>query len=102
MRRKGELSPTGIDRGWPYQVAVRSDDGQRLGHLPRVGPLSSLCEREHNVSDGRHRYRVLCFSDRAQAERFRDLLGGEDFDIRDRAGARWIRGSGAARDARRR
>ena len=102
MRRKGELSPSGIDRDWPHQVAVRDDDGQGLGHIPSSGPLSSLCERGHTVTDGKHRYRVLCFSDRGQAERFRDLIGGENFDIRDRSGGNWIRGRGAARDARRR
>lgn len=102
MRRKGELSPSGIDRGWPHQVALRDDDGQYLGHLPRTGPLSSLCERGHNVTDGRHRYRVFCFSDRGQADRFRELLSGEEFDPRDRSGRGWVRGRGAARDARRR
>jgi len=102
MRRKGELSPAGIDRGWPHQVAIRDDDGQYLGHIPAIGPMSSLCEREHKVSDGRHRYRVFCFSDRGQAERCRDLLGGENFDVRDRSGRHWIKGRGSARDAKRR
>lgn len=102
MRRKGELSPSAIDEGWPYQVAVRDDDGQRLGHIAATGPHSSLCGREHSVTDGRYRYRVFCFSDRAQAERFRDLLGGEDFDPRDRSRRGWLRGRGAALDARRR
>ena len=102
MRRKGELSPSGIDRGWPHQVAVRDDDGQHLGHLPASGPLSSLCERGHTVSDGKHRYRIYCFSDRTQAERFRDLLGGEDYDPRDRSRGMWVRGKGAPSSARRR
>lgn len=102
MRRKGELSPTGIDRGWPYQVAIRDDDGQYLGHLPSSGPLSSLCERGHVVTDGLHRYRIYCFSDRGQADRFRDLLGGEDCDPRDRTGRMWLRGRAADRDARKR
>lgn len=102
MRRKGELSPYAIDQGWPYQVAIRDDDGQHLGHIPSLGPMSSMCTRGHMVADGRRRYRVFCFSDQAQAGRFRDLLSGEDFDPRDRTGGQWHRGRGAARDARRR
>ena len=102
MRRKGELSPHAIDQGWPYQVAVRDDDGQHLGYIAPHGPTSSLCGREHMVVDGLHRYRVFCFSDQAQAERFRDILGGEDFDPRDRTGGRWHRGRSEKRDARRR
>lgn len=102
MRRKGELSPYAIDQGWPYQVAVRTDDGQYLGHIPSSGPMSSLCERGHEVTDGRYRYRVYCFSDRSQADRFRDLLSGEDFDPRDRSRGTWLRGRGTAREARRR
>lgn len=102
MRRKGELSPSAIDRGWPYQVAVRDDDGQYLGHIPSTGPMSSLCGRGHSVTDGRHRYRVFCFSDRAQAEQFRDLIGGADFDPRDRSGGMWFPGSAASRQAKKR
>jgi hypothetical protein len=102
MRRKGELSPSAIDHGWPYQVAVKDDDGQHLGHIPSIGPMSSLCGRGHTVTDGQHRYRVFCFSDQAQAERFRDLMSGADLDPRDRSGGMWHRGREAARDARRR
>ncbi len=99
MRRKGELSPTGIDHGWPYQVAVKCIPGQNIGPLNQSGPFSSLCPRRHNVGDGTHTYEVLCFADRAQAEAFRDVIKGEVFDPRDRVGQRWIRGKGARRDA---
>lgn len=50
------------------------------------------------VTDGRHRYRIYCFSDRSQTECFRDLLSGEDFDPRDRSRGTWLRGRGAARE----
>lgn len=105
MRRKGELSPAGIDRGWPHQVAVEIPPGHGLGIVPATGPMSSLCHRGHEVAHEGKRYRVFCFSDPDQAERFKEIMGGEDFDPRDRGcGANWntwYRGRGAARDARR-
>lgn len=101
MRRRGELSAGGVDREFPFQVAVRSIQGQSLGHVNACGPLSSLCWRRHHVGDGTHRYEVFCFSDRDQADRFRDAIRGEDFDPRDRSGGRWLRGRGAARDEKR-
>ena len=102
MRRRGELSKTAIDRGWPYQVAVISIPGQDIGHLHLSGPFSSLCSRRHRVGDGTSSYEVLCFADRAQADAFRETIKGETFDPRDRVGQRWMRGRGAKRDAKRR
>ena len=32
MRRKGELSPAGIDRGWPHQVALPARFCERGGY----------------------------------------------------------------------
>lgn len=104
--RKGELSPAGVDRGWPYQVAVPFTDDIPLGHVCPSGPVSSLCRRGHEVSDGSRRYRVFCFSDPEQAKAFKASVGGEDFDPRDRgrgqAWGSWFRGRAAARDAARR
>lgn len=106
MRRKGELSAAGVDRGWPYQVAVEIPPGHGLGIVPAVGPLSSLAPRGYEVAYDGKRYRVFCFSDPDQAARFKDVMGGLDFDPRDRGrGAywgTWHRGRGAARDAKRR
>lgn len=48
-----------------------------------------------------HSYEVFCFSDRGQAPQFREAICGEDFDPRDRVSGRWLRGRGAARDAKR-
>lgn len=105
MRRKGELSPAGVDRGWPHQVAVELPSGHGYGHIPSVGPLSSLCPRGHELTYNGKRYRVFCFSDPDQAARFREIMGGEVFDPRDRGRGRnwntWYKGRGAARDARR-
>ncbi len=102
MRRKGELSSGALDRGWPYQVAVRQIDGQNIGVVSAVGALSSLCWRRRRVHDGQHEFAIFCFADRDQAAQFRETLGAEDFDPRDRSGFRWVRGRGTARDARRR
>ncbi|CAN7679026.1 hypothetical protein LJR090_001801 [Bosea sp. LjRoot90] len=99
MRRKGELSSGAVDRGWPYQVAVRKIDGQNIGELRAIGELSSLCWRRRRVHDGQHGFEIFCFADRDQAAQFRETLGAEDFDPRDRCGFRWLRGRGAKRDA---
>jgi hypothetical protein len=32
IRRKGELSPAGIDRGWPHQVALPASATKDGGH----------------------------------------------------------------------
>lgn len=37
MRRRGDLTAGKIDRGWPYQVAVKSIAGQNLGHVNPCG-----------------------------------------------------------------
>ena len=102
MKRKGEMSKSAIDRGWPHQVAVRILDGQPVGHIRSDGPFSSLCDRGHEVADGQYCYYIYCFADREQANRFRGIVAGEVFDPRDRSGGRWLRGRGAARDAKHR
>lgn len=100
MRRKGELSPAGVDRNWPYQVAVRASVARELGYIASSGPHSSLCLRGHSVFDGTEGYRIFCFADRDQAIRFRDFVGGEDFDPRERSGTKWVRGKAEKLDAK--
>lgn len=102
MKRKGELTSGGLDRGWPFQVAVRQTDGQNIGVVSAIGPLSSLCWRRRRVHDGQNGFEVFCFADRDQAAQFRETVGAEDFDPRERCGYRWVRGRGATRDAKRR
>lgn len=102
MRRKGELSPAVVDIQWPFQVAIRASVAKELGYIPSSGPHSSLCVRGHSVFDGVNGFRVYCFADRDQAARFRDFVGGEDFDPRERSGGRWLRGRAAKLDAKRR
>jgi hypothetical protein len=99
VRARGQPSDTQISRDHPFQVAVPLFEGHGLGYFNNSGPLSSLHRRRFNVSDGERSYEVFCFSDRAQAEQFRDAIKGEDFDPRDRVGAIWHRGRGKKRDA---
>lgn len=91
VRRKGELTAARIDRDWPHQVAVELRDGDSFDSIRPVGDLSSLCLRGHSVNDGERTYRVFCFADAGQAERFRLFMGGERFDPRDRGrGRHWM------------
>lgn len=99
MRARGQPSDTQINRDYPYQVAVALFEGRTMGHVNATGPLSSLCRIRFDVSDGTARYEIFCFSDKAQAKQFRASIKGEDFDPRDRVGAKWHRGRGKKRDA---
>jgi hypothetical protein len=90
--RKGELSPTGIDRGWPYQVALPADrvTGANYKIVHEFCRDLSLCERGHSVRRGDVGHVVFCFADPAHAEIFRAKFNGERFDPRDRGrGGNW-------------
>jgi hypothetical protein len=83
--RKGELSPAAIDRGWPHQVALRSDLVVRDFHqILAFCEGRSLCPRGHSVNDGQDWYRVYCFAELEDAERFIAKWGGERFNPVDR------------------
>lgn len=88
MRRKGELSPGAVDRGWPHQVIVPD-----LGHQLWLGRWPSLCERRHTVCVNDRWHQIYCFADEADAVSFREqfrAFGAERFDPRRRGrGARW-------------
>jgi hypothetical protein len=51
VRRKGELSAAGVDRGWPHQVALRADQvaGANYNIIRDFCRDLSLCAREHSV-----------------------------------------------------
>jgi len=99
MRARGQPSDTEINRAYPHQVAVPVFEGRGMGYVNSSGPLSSLCRIRFKVTDGARSYEIFCFSDRGQAEQFRDAIKGEDFDPRDRVGVTWQRGRGRRRDA---
>jgi hypothetical protein len=77
--RKGELNKAAIDRGWPHQVAIPASDVVGAGFHPRMDFAGSMsvCRRWHTVRRGDSRYIVLCFAEKADAERFIERVGGE-------------------------
>jgi hypothetical protein len=93
MRRKGELSPAGIDRGWPHQVALLASacqgDGYKIIHA--FCKDLTLCPRGHAVFRDEW-WNVYCFSERGDAEKFMLKFGGEKFDPKQRGkGSNWAR-----------
>jgi hypothetical protein len=92
-RRKGELSPAGIDHGWPHQVALPADQvtGANYKTVHDFCRDLSLCSRGHSVRGGSIEYVVFCFADLAHAELFRAKFNGEPFDPKDRGrGNNWF------------
>jgi len=52
LRRKGELSPGEIDRGWSFQVALSSEVGMGLEAQAAMAAFCKKllrCNREHSV-----------------------------------------------------
>lgn len=77
--RKGELSKTAVDRGWPHQVALasyRCGGDNYLTHRFFCRELS-LCDRGHSFYRNGTDFSVFCFAERKHAELFRARFGGE-------------------------
>jgi len=94
MRRKGELSPAGVDKGWPHQVALLADKctGKNTAIIHEFCKGLSLCPRGHSVMWEDEWYKVFCFAEPVHAERFMARFGGEPFDQRQRGkGVHWAR-----------
>ena len=93
MRRKGELSPAAIDRGWPHQVAVPA--GASLGGYRVIHESCkdlTLCPRGHSVNHEGYWYHVYCFAQAADADAFMRRFGGEKFDRKQRGrGSNWAK-----------
>jgi hypothetical protein len=92
-RRKGELSPAQIDRGWPHQVALPSSQVVR-----EFGAIEAFCRdlsrapRGHSVVHENQWFNVYCFADPDHAQRFMARFGGERFKPEERGrGASWAR-----------
>ena len=93
MRRKGELSPAGIDRGWPHQIALPAHFCENGGYKEIYDFCNdlSLCSRGHAVYD-REWFHVYCFAKAEDAEKFRQHFGGVKFDPGQRGkGSNWAR-----------
>jgi hypothetical protein len=51
--RKGELSPAGVDRGWPYQVALKADLMQLFSRVAgQVSPRNYKSKRRPHRPHG--------------------------------------------------
>jgi hypothetical protein len=92
MRRKGELSPSAVDSGWPYQIVLPA----RLcgnGGYKEIHDFSkhlSLCSRGHAVFHDGQWLHVYCFKEPADAELFMRRFGGEKFNPKERGrGQHW-------------
>lgn len=85
-RRKGELTPSAIDRGWPYQVILLAElSAGKLGEVQADFCKKLLrCHRGHSIFHEDQHYNVHCFAVKAHAEAFMAEYGGEWFDPRDR------------------
>ena len=87
-RRKGEMSDTAIDKGWPYQVAIPNK--QMAAQHPAIMAFCkglSLCTRGHSFVHDDQYINVLCFADAEHAQRFASEFGGEMIDPKVRP--RW-------------
>jgi hypothetical protein len=94
MRRKDELSPAGVDKGWPHQVALLADKctGANTAIIHEFCKDLSLCPRGQSVMWEDEWYKVFCFAEPVHAERFMARFGGEPFDQRQRGkGVHWAR-----------
>jgi hypothetical protein len=92
--RKGELSPTMIDRGWPHQVALPASASLNGGYknIHEFCKDLSLCPRGHSVFHDGQWFNVYCFSHQTDAETFSRRFGGEKFDPNQRGkGSNWAR-----------
>jgi len=88
MRRKGELSSSSIDAGWPHQVALPNK--QVAAQSPTIRAFCaglSLCIRGHTFVREIQHVDVFCFADLDHAQRFASEFGGELIDPKARP--RW-------------
>ena len=94
MRRKGELSPAGIDRAWPHQVVLPARFCERGGYqeIHDFCADLTLCSRGHAVYEKGEWLHVYCFAEAEHADRFMQRFGGEKFDPKQRGrGSSWAR-----------
>lgn len=79
MRRKGELSSSDIDYGWPHQVALKAEMNQGMNYKPvhEFGEALGMCERGHTFTRSGEWYNVFCFRDKYSAQKFLTRFEGE-------------------------
>ncbi|ARP98255.1 hypothetical protein CAK95_03475 [Pseudorhodoplanes sinuspersici] len=98
VHRKGELTRKAVDRDWPYQVALPHLDVIEI--FSRSGDFlwrtSFACASSRRRCE-RWRFNLYCFSDEADAEKFRVRFNDLKFDPtwrgRGDAKNRWVGGN---------
>lgn len=76
MRRRGELSKSSIDAGWPHQVALPNKQVAAQNTAIRAFCAGlSLCIRGHTFVRDTQYVDVFCFADRDHAQRFEKEFG---------------------------
>jgi hypothetical protein len=94
MRRKGELSSAAIDRGWPHQVVLPARLCERDGYneIHEFCRDLTLCSRGHALYHDGQWFRVYCFKEPADAQKFMERFDGEKFSPIERGrGGNWAR-----------
>ena len=76
--RKGEMTKSAIDRGWPHQVALPSPQVVRqFSEIMTCCRSLSACVRGHWFRRDDVDFVVKCFAEEAQAATFAAQFGGE-------------------------
>lgn len=77
-RRKGELTPAAIDRGWPFQVALLAELSKgKLGEEQALYCNRLMrCSRGHTVFHEDQHYNIHCFATKVGAEAFMGEVRG--------------------------
>ncbi len=88
-RRKGELTNARVDRGWPYQVALRAAATHGADYIEALEFCEglSLCPRRQAFRRDDEYINVWCFAVEADALAFMARFGGAMLDPKDRP--RW-------------
>ena len=84
--RKGELSKGTIDRQWPHQVALPTNQcmGRDYVTIKLFCEGLSLCPRTHSFRRNDADMLVFCFAKRSDAEQFQERFGGDFIDPKNR------------------
>ena len=91
-RRKGEITPAGIDREFPHQILLpaASYSGANYRFVQAFCIGLSLAPRGHAIFKNDAWHYVFCFAKQADAEKLLERFGGEWFDPATRGrGRRW-------------
>jgi hypothetical protein len=92
-RRKGELSSAAVDRDWPHQISLSEAACCGVPNhdvVEQFAKALSFCTRGHTYSHQGTWYRVFCFKEKVDAQKFKDRFNGEWFDPARRGrGSRW-------------